>query len=303
MTGGGHALAVGTLAVGTLAARAEAAEYRRVELADGRTLVAEVVATDAHGLVLALPQGRARVAFVEVLRIAPEDAAVYADQPPLRVAVLPFAALDGAAPADAEVARRRVAAAFARVPEVVAVEPPAGTPEAERLGACGLDASCVVAAGAALEADVAVLGALAQPGDAEELALASVFLAAPRAQRRVSLAGDGDPADVAWALLALERPSDAPTAARAPAWTALAPVPGLPQWIEGDPGRALLAAGIAVPVAAGIVAAAGAATTRPEDLVVVGAIAWWSASALANRALLVPEPREDGAGLRIAGSF
>ncbi|MBA2320507.1 MAG: hypothetical protein H0V89_05065, partial [Deltaproteobacteria bacterium] len=57
-------------------------QYREVELVDGRVLMAEVLATRADGMVVAVPQGEIVLSYEVLLDMRPVDAAAYASQPP-----------------------------------------------------------------------------------------------------------------------------------------------------------------------------------------------------------------------------
>ncbi|MFZ5478378.1 MAG: hypothetical protein ACOZNI_16540 [Myxococcota bacterium] len=303
-----------------LAAYVEAAEYRRLELADGRVLVAEVVATDARGLSLRVPQGRLQVPFDQVLRIDPVEAPLYQYQTPVRVLVLPFGAID-APGEDAQKAAEALRRRFADVPSVRVVDVDAfaaqlPTGKKAALVACGLDASCVVAQAAGADVDLVVMGTLA----GAELAVASVFLDAPRAQRRVGGPVGGDVlAGAPWTLLAVEPEpaAPAPTVVAAPVAPAAprrpetpvspalsyVPVPGLPAFVTGDTGRGLACVAVTVPLTALIVGAAGAAATDPGELALVGAAAWWASSVVTNRAFVGVAPIEGGATVTAGGTF
>jgi hypothetical protein len=297
---------------------AEAAEYRRLELADGRVLVAEVVATDAKGLSVRVPQGRAQVPFDQVLRLDPVDQQLYQYQTPLRVLVLPFGAVD-ATGAEAQGAADALRAGFAGVHavRVVGVSAAAGQLPPGRVASlteCGLDASCVVAQAAGADVDVVVMGTLA----GAELTLASVYLDAPKAQRRVTSPAGGDP-DAPWLLLGYEReapaapatpspkrpgakPPKTPARPASPALS-LVPVPGLPAFVAGETGRGLLCVAVTVPMTALVVGAAGAAATDPGELALIGAAAWWAGSVVTNRAFVGVAPIEGGAVLTTTGTF
>lgn len=171
-----------------------AAEYRRVEISDGRVLVAEVTGSDERGLLLRAPQGMTRENFEDILRIDPVDAAIFDAQPPLRVLVLPVGLGDGAAAPDAEAATRVLAARAGRLPATAVLsvaDLPNGAVQ-DSVRACGLDTSCVLGATQGSGVDLVLMGMLGAPsGAAAELTLASVWTAAPRAQRRVAILRSG----------------------------------------------------------------------------------------------------------------
>lgn len=71
---------VGLVLAIALPASAQAQEYRRFELVDGRTLVGEVMETEATGFVVRLPQGTFRLPFGEMLDMLVATSADYEDQ-------------------------------------------------------------------------------------------------------------------------------------------------------------------------------------------------------------------------------
>ncbi len=228
-------------------------EFRKIELADGRILVAEVTGTYAEGLALRVPQGMFKTPFDDILRIDPVDESVYRSLPALRVLVLPVGARDGLLPNDADLATKRLRTEMSRVPgtRVLVLEDlPAGTPSATLHG-CGLDASCVLGASGGLAVDVIVMGMLGAPGGAaSELTLSSVWSGATRAQRRTSIVRAGTldsqirEIDAAtYVLLAVEA-ERAPVVAVAPFPT---PVPGAVPTPVPTPLPVVIAAPVATP--------------------------------------------------------
>ena len=69
----------------SLVSLAQAQEFRRLELADGRVLQAEILTTGATGLEIRIAQGRMLVPFEQVLQIVPSDAAAFTSAAPWRV--------------------------------------------------------------------------------------------------------------------------------------------------------------------------------------------------------------------------
>lgn len=265
-----------------LAVAALAGEPRRVELTDGRVLLVEVVATDDLGLLVALPQGRARVPFAAIARVTPVDARAVESQPALRVLVAPFAGGPAGDAASAE-----IVAAFAALPGVVPARPPH---DAARLAACGLELPCVVAEAAGGDADFAVLGA-AKDG---EVALAGVWLDAPRAQRRIVVPAGEPLAEAPRALMDL-LPPPLPPPPPDPR-LALIPVPGLPAWRTQQRGRGVTAVLASATATAGLVAAAGYAGTRPGEIVAVGVVGWCVSAVVINRVIATDTPASPSPG-------
>lgn len=304
---------------------ASAAEYRSIEVADGRTLVGEVVGSDATGMRLRLPQGDTDIAYADIVRVDPVEAAAVHGQSDWRVLVLPTGGADPAAEAAVEA---ELIAALAQVPHtrVGGLDSlPTTIPEAMRaaLGACGLDATCVLGAGSTLPVDVVVLSAWS-PGEPEELVAASVWLVAPRAQFRAggrhAAAERGRAIQAAaWGVLDLvpspQPPSRDPAPTPEPAAAAEArsppaprppspwvPLPGWTAWRSGRPGAGLAATAVVVPATAAVVWVAGHESPSPVPALIIGAVTWTSLCVGSNR-LLAPVvlPTEGGVSLGLSG--
>lgn len=304
------------------------AEYRRVELADGRVLVAEVTGSNEEGLLLRSRQGMTRERFEDILRIDAVDAVVYDAQSPLRILVLPIGIGDGTAAPDAAAATQVLAARTARVPAttVLAIaDLPAGAVQ-DSVRGCGLDTSCVLAATRESGVDLVVMGMLGAPGGAaSELTLASVWMAAPRAQRRVAILRSGpiggQAADVdaaAMVLLGLDptlapsapplpppeppppvagvepppsvpsppRPASPPPRRSADPLHALVPLPGFPQWMAGDVRGGAIATAIVVPATAALVWAGGHEAPTPVGFAVLSGVGYYALCVVTNRAMM-----------------
>ncbi len=169
-----------------LLAPAQAQEFRRITLSDGRALAARVDATTADGLTLSVPQGQVRVPFTLVMNIENIDEATWQGQPTWEVLLLPFG---GPAPlsAEAEAATRE---ALARLPATrvsrlgdLSGKLDPGTLAA--LSACGANLDCALphAAKAGMSA---LVTATVLPGDPARVLLRGVFVATP------TVRGEGD---------------------------------------------------------------------------------------------------------------
>lgn len=118
------------LALTLWAGLAQAQEYRRLELADGRVILAEYLAAGQTGIEVRVAQGRMVLPFEQVLQIQPSDATAFVGAPPWRVLLLE----------DGE--RGAVAAELGAMPAVTVLRPGQGEVPA------GLDAEVRACAGA-----------------------------------------------------------------------------------------------------------------------------------------------------------
>lgn len=221
-----------------LATLAEAAEYRRVELSDGRFLLVEILANDATGVDVALPQGRLRLSYDRVLRLEPINEEQYLSQPPLRVLVLPFTAADGAAPALADEARERVWETLANLPSIERhslseMGGYAPSSALTALSACGADPGCVGSRVASLDVDVVIAGTV-RGESAADVALAAAWPLYTDVRTLVagSVGPDGTPPELAWRLVHASLgllPGSPPVPAAPPEpWSLLATPPVAP---------------------------------------------------------------------------
>lgn len=218
-----------------LAALAAAAEFRRVELSDGRFLLVEILGNDETGVDVALPQGRMRLSYDRVIRLEPVEEDRYRAQPPLRVLVLPFTAADGAPAALADEARERVWTTLGAMPAVDrrAVSDMGGYAPSSTLGAlsaCGADTACVGARVASLDVDVVLAGTVRGTG-AEDLSLVAAWPLYTDVRTLVAgrVGPDGTPPQLAWrltyaALGLLPSPYVAPAAPEYAPWGVSLPV-------------------------------------------------------------------------------
>lgn len=325
-----------------LASAALAAEYRQIEVADGRTLLGEVVATGDQGLTLRLPQGVTDVVFPDIVRLDPVAAALVEAQPPLRVLVLPSA---GADPATEDSADRQLLATLAAVPytrvtTLDALPQTVSDTTRSTLRSCGLDTTCVVSAATDVPVDVVVMPVLRVDTTVEELVLASVWLDAPRAQRRVATshplgaeARGPDIAAAAFTLLgvrpadgaakagveAAARPQGVPVVTPAPVPSPpvaaapprdlrgyeFIPVPGITAFADGRPGAGVAAMAVVVPATAALVYVAGHESARAGTVVAVSAIGYYALCVVSNRivAPVYVTPTDGGAVISAGGRF
>jgi len=326
-----------------LAAAAEAAQYRRLDLADGRVITVQYEGADAGGLRVLTPQGTMRLPFEAVTQLTPVDAVAYEANGPLRVLVLPFVAGAPDAETQATLSARVMREEFARVPatrvytlvDMAAYAPPA---TAEALARCGADADCLRARVAAYEVELVVSGTVTADGTTR---LVGVYPSAPgaRADAEVRIAGNPEVQYTfarrgAYALLGVDLPPDVQVVAEVPvadptvvvpgplpnpvdlppeptrgqrsvpAALVAVPLPGVTAFAGGQVGKGLLATALVVPATAGIVAGAGASTTRPAELIGISVLSWWGLCAVSNVAWMPSvTPTDGGATVNLGGRF
>jgi hypothetical protein len=326
-----------------LAGLAQAGEYRRLDLADGRVLTVEVLGSEATGLVVRVPQGTLHLPYEEVLTITPVEPSAYAAVGPLRILVVPFTAVDPATGDDAGRVEGIVWNELDALPatEVLSLGQVAartGEQAADALSRCGADVACVRAGAGAYDVDVVVSGTVSGSGG-EDLALAAAWPAAPQAGETAATKLDGPLGESArravYTLFGYEVPSAAPVAVApvpvpqgvptvvppvvavvpepaphrtVPVALAAVPLPGFTAFMGGDVAHGLAATALVLPATVGIVYTAGASSSRAEEVVGLSIAGWWALCAVTNvawmpRVLPTLRPTEGGATLGVGGAF
>lgn len=174
---------------------AHAAEYRKVTLQDGRTLVAEVLDTKPTGLELRLPQGETQVPFDTIASLEPVDASVFESQGPWTIVVLPPPrGIDDLAPGLSD----QVKAGVDAIPDTVRTAPqqlttldPAGR---ARFSACGVEPLCIQRHLDQSEATAAISVTVEDASGGRQIVVTGAFSNAPRARREVTVDWNADPA-------------------------------------------------------------------------------------------------------------
>lgn len=289
-----------------LAQLATAAEYRQVTLVDGRVFVAEVLASGERGMEVAIPQGQMRVAFTDVVTLTAATEAEWSRQAPWRVLVSPLRPADGVGDAAIQGADRALRDAISDIPGITLLPPPS---EAEAFGirACGLDLGCARSAIPDRKIDVLVAGVVGNPtGTAVELSLASIWIDFPSATRRASvlqapgIESFAELSEVNAAThavlglvpsvhtsvvttapppLVVMRDRPAPTVRPGLVYV---PVPGLPAFVGGNPKLGIAAWAIALPLAGGLVWAAGETTHEPAEFAIATAVGTYLSIVVSN---------------------
>lgn len=322
-----------------LAGLAQAAEYRKVELADGRLLTVEYVATEADGVRIRVPQGTVKLPFEAILSFQPADESAYLALAPLKILVLPMVAQAPASAEDAARIQSVLAAEAARVPNAevqsLAQAAPYGTPAAAAaLAVCGGDAACIGLHVAPYHVDL-VLGGTVGGSGADDLALAAVFPPFPTASRTAGARVTGNPEvqheaarRALYGVLGLDVPATAVIIAAVPVpepvaepvpipepvvprarrsvspALALVPIPGIAQFASGDVGHGVAAAAVVVPGTVGLVYLAGRSGSRKPEVIGLGIAGYWALCAVTGRAWLpAVTPVEGGAQVGVGGSF
>jgi hypothetical protein len=313
------------LALGVgLAAPAQAQDrrqFRNLELTDGRTLTAEILATEPTGLMLRSPQGDSLISF-EILRdMQPTDELTYKAQPDWLVYVDLPERLEGTALQLLEA-----------IDGVTAV--PVGqtmgqlTPsQAADANACDGNIGCIADAVSGHR----WMWILSAPDD--DTSVIKSGLSSGGQRRSTPL--EAETRDALWTSLhqaiglqapnssAPKPPKDGPKGGgggatftkQKVAATSLIPVPGLPSLLMGDGGNAALAWGLALPAAGGFVGASLAATPDApgEGAALMGGGIYLSIlfanqvtgmrSLKAQGVVVTPMPMEQGGGLVVAGAL
>ena len=309
---------------------ASAGEYRHLSLVDGRKFVGEIEVSGDREMDVAVPQGRMRVGFTDVLAMTAATEAEWHGQPSWRVLLSPLRPADGVDEITATGAERALRQALLQLPAITVLPPPS---EAEAFGlkACGLDVGCARTAIPARDVDIMIVGVVGNPsGAAVELALASIWTESPAAARRASVLqppgqqGFANLAEVSAAMQAVLGLVPAPPSAPDPPIAApevltraapmptppvpeeyllspglvYAPVPGLPAFAGGAPQRGLAAWAIAIPLAGSFTWIAGEVAHEPAEFAVATAVGAYLSIVLAN---VITQPESVAKGVPPAG--
>ena len=168
-----------------------AAEYRRITLADGRVLPAEISSITATEMVLQTPQGTVVVSPNDLRDMSPMSAHDYAQVPPWQVLVLPFAG-NATLAEDSDFAHLFSLRVLESIPAVspltIAALPDAVSQTTKSaLTVCGTDLQCATRHGQEAGADVIVMGRATPSSTGNTLTLGAVFVDAPEARKRVQV--------------------------------------------------------------------------------------------------------------------
>lgn len=281
---------------------AAAGEYRVFTLADGRVLVAEVLATEASGLRVRVPQGETYVPFTQLVDMVDVDEAKYREQDDWYVYV-----------AASEMYRSGFVATFEAVPNlrVLGTRGTEGVVRAEQLvkaDACGTDIECVVDAltqpavwywvvvGELRGSEMVLQGAVTSGGTRTE---ERAPLMDPDAVRRATyeVIGLVPPPKETVVVVPTPVPSPRPKPVREPREprapgvigrervTALsfAPVPGMPSLVRKDWAGFGMAVATVVPATAAWVGVSGKVAQSAPQHVALGLGGFYVSTVLANQ--------------------
>ncbi|MBX2801140.1 MAG: hypothetical protein KTR31_25895 [Myxococcales bacterium] len=277
----------------TTTAQADDPQYRELTLVDGRVLVAEILSTEAQGLRVQMPQGRAVVSFELLQDMVPTDAAAYADQPEWLVWV-------------------QVPEAYQEQVETLLDEMPgidgalagygggASADMTAQIVNCNADVECIAAASAGTPWKWIITGSDTPFGELELFARTNADVGV----RASSVTLEGTSRDDFWFaihdLLRLERPLlGAPSAVeqvapppevpvadeRRVVALSFVPVPGLPSLAQKDPVGFGVAMGIVVPSTALWIGAVGETGQSSAEFLALSAAGFYAATVLTNQVL------------------
>ncbi|MFT4625368.1 MAG: hypothetical protein ACI8PZ_004036 [Myxococcota bacterium] len=252
-----------------------------LSLADGRTLVATVLATEALGVRIELPQGEMLVAFDLLKNMASVDAEAYASQPEWSVIVH--------APSNSDVVGMLQAMPGIAATRAGEVGGPVDAAAASAIASCGGDVTCI---GDHVPSGTWVVSAL----DGEDgLDLVGVVA---QTRTRSIVRGRGSSGESLWAglhdVLDLQVTTSAPRirsqrggagpTQRTSGRSAFVPLPGYPA-MGVDGGRVAAAWGVALPATALWVGAVGTAAQSPAEHVAFGLVGFYAITVATNHAL------------------
>ncbi len=270
-------------------------QYRRIQLADGRVLVAEVLATLPEGLFIGTQQGDISLSYELLVDMAPVDEAAYAAQDPWLVLL--------AAPPDSPLAM-----SLASIPGVVVWTPGGAVNGADdRVDLTGTEQVALKGCAGAAGCMKGALGTTASwrwivtrgagDGDAADVLYGLVSTGDTATTATVTADTDAALWTASHEVLGLVPPtSDAPFAliddrsrggAGGSAGLTFAPVPGLPALAAGDGGRFALALGLALPATAAWVGVVGTHAESVPEHVALSAVGFYAITVLTNE-LIAP---------------
>jgi len=289
------------------------AEYRKITLANGREVPAEIKSITADEMVLQTPQGEMRISPNDLRNMDSMTTEEYLALPAWRVLVLPFGG-DSADEDDSNFAHlfavRVLKSIDAVSPQVVGDLPSSvGDSTRSALKSCGTDLQCATRHGATADADVVIMGRIDPVAEKRVLTLGAVFVDAPAARQRLELPYAGElinhrkrlttsmyeslfltppeGAEIPTLPVAQAVPTKPKTTGEADlarlAWT---PVPGMTALKQGN--RAGFATAMGV-VGAGTVASvymAGHATYTAPQMVAMTALSSYGLTVLVNHMFL-----------------
>jgi hypothetical protein len=266
-------------------------QYRELQLADGRTLYGEVLATRAEGMAIAVPEGELVLSYELLQDMKPIEQAVYDAQPP-------WVAVVAVPPTN----RDQITAMLDAIPSLVVwtAEGTVGQPdgpldlgdaEQAALRGCGTNPACVRGAFGQGAGRKWVITLTAQGGG---FALEGA-LTGTDTRNTATVDNPSDPA--VW--LALHQvmglqPPKVPPPLRASSVVdggrtrggssalAFAPVPGLPALADGDGGRFGLALATAIPATAAWVAVVGTHSQSAPEHIGLGVAGFYAITVLTN---------------------
>jgi hypothetical protein len=288
-----------------------AAEYRSIELANGRVIPAEIGEITATEMVLKTPQGEVRIAPSELRSMDPMSPEDYGAIQPWTVLVVPF---KGNAEQDAKTAAMYVLRVLEGIPSVrpITIEdlpPSVGETTRRALAICGTDFQCATRHGASAGADVVIMGQAVSQADGKQLDVGAVFVATPEARKRDTVLYDSaliahrrSIATVTYQSLYLTPPvgidvPELPVVTKAPppetmkpmsslermAW---APLPGVTALKQGNTAGFATALGVVGVGTAASVAWSGHATYTAPQMAAMSALTGYGLTVLVNHMFL-----------------
>lgn len=298
---------------------AHAAEYRKVDLLDGRTIIGMVQDTTPLRMQLQVPQGQVEIPLTQVMSLSSVSEEAYLAQPPWLVVVLPFVSNSPSLADETAALRQQVIAQVQTLSGVLLQETAQLKGELTEdqiaaLDACGIDASCAIPIAQQAQVDVVIMGAYDLQPNANELLLATAFPGAARAQSQVVLpiSDHTQPrssalhAQLQTALLLVPQaitdtvvqapaeeppppvkpqlPSQPPDNARyrRMAWV---PLPGLPALARGDLAGFAQSWAIVAPASVLAIGVSGAATTSRTGFAAMGLLSTYAITVATNHAV------------------
>lgn len=302
----------GALAVALLAwsPAALAAEYRAFTLTDGRSFVAEVLATEATGMRVRLPAGEVAVPFGDLVDMVPADEAAYLGQEPLLV----YVAADGPY-------RSGFQASYRSRPglSLVGEDDAVLTGDERRAAAiCAADLACVVDA---LDDNPRWMWVVSGRMEGLDAVFEGAVTKGPTRTRATAPRTDVVAVDAAaWQAIGLLPPVSATPVAVAPeprtrppraprergdlspdrlVALSFVPVPGYPAAVAGDWTGFGMGLAVAVPTTVVWLGATGKSAQSPAGHVLMGLGGYYAATVVTNQVLSATRLRDAGVAVGV----
>ena len=271
-------------------ARADEPQYRQLTLVDGRVLTAEILSTEAQGLLLQMPQGRALVSFELLKDMIPTDLVAYNGQADWMV----WVRVPDAYQVQVEAMLDNITGVEGAM---VGYGNDITSDVAGKVTECGTDLDCITATSISSPWRWVITGEEDAAGGLNLFARTNT--GPPGSTNRATLT-KGDDTELWFTLhdlIGLERPAEGPPRIgrgdpgqgqsndeqRKMIAMSFVPVPGITSLAQGDPGGFGIALGVVVPSTAVWVGAVGNSGQSAAEFGVLSVAGFYAATVITNQ--------------------